>query len=242
MISFVIPAHNEELLIGRTLQSIHEAARGVGRPYQIVVADDASTDRTSEIASAGGARVVLIQSRQIAAARNAGARAALENPETSVFVFLDADTNLPEATLRAALDALSGGAVGGGAAVQFDGPVPRWAAVMLSMFSFVFRLMRWSGGCFVFCRRDAFEAAGGWNEQVYAGEELWMCQALKRRGRFVILREPVITSARKIRSHSAREILTTLARVGFRGPGGVRGREGLEMWYGTRNTANERHG
>ena len=234
MISFVIPAHNEERLIGRTLQSINAAARGVGRPYQIVVADDASSDRTAEVAREHGARVVTIQRRQIAAARNAGAREALNDLNCNVLFFLDADTCLPEATLRAALDALASGAVGGGAAVQFHGPVPRWASVMLSMFSFVFRLMRWSGGCFVFCRRDAFEAAGGWNEGVFAGEELWMCQALKRRGRFVILREPVITSGRKVRDHSAREVLTNLARIAFRGPGGVRERKGLEMWYGPR--------
>jgi glycosyltransferase involved in cell wall biosynthesis len=234
MISFVIPAHNEELLIGRTLQSIHASARGVGRPYQIIVADDASTDSTAEIARHQGARVVSIRSRQIAAARNAGARAAMENRVSDVLVFLDADTLLPEATLRAALDAIATGAVGGGAAVQFDGKVPRWASVMLSMFLFVFRLMSWTGGCFVFCRRDAFEATGGWNAAVFAGEELWMCQALKRLGRFVILREAVITSGRKVRDHSAREILTNLARVAFRGPGGVRNRQGLEMWYGPR--------
>ena len=239
MIAFVIPAHNEERLIGRTLQSIHAAARAAGRPYQIVVADDGSTDRTAEIGREHGARVVSIQSRHIAAARNAGARAALENSDCRVLIFLDADTILPEATLRAVLDALHGGAVGGGGAVQFDGPVPRWASVMMSIFLIVFRWMRWSGGCFVFCRREAFEAAGGWNEGVFAGEELWMCQALKRCGRFVILREAVITSARKIQSHSAREIITTLVRAGFRGPAGVRNRKGLEMWYGPRKATSK---
>lgn len=239
MISFVIPAHNEECLLGRTIESIRAAARDVDRPYQVFVANDASTDRTAAVANEHGATVVTIARRQIAAARNAGARAALENPTCRVLFFLDADTMLPPATLRAALAALAGGAVGGGGTVQFDGPVPRWASVMMSVFLIVFRWMRWSGGCFVFCRRDAFEAVGGWNEGVFAGEELWMCQALKRCGRFVILREPVITSARKVQSHSAREIITTLARVAFRGTGGVRRREGLEMWYGPRQEHTE---
>ena len=52
MISFIVPAHNEQACLGRTLQAIHESAQAVGRPYEIVVVDDASTDATSEIARA----------------------------------------------------------------------------------------------------------------------------------------------------------------------------------------------
>jgi glycosyltransferase involved in cell wall biosynthesis len=48
MISFIIPAHNEERLIGRTLAAIHEAAGGLGVDYEIIVADDASTDATAK--------------------------------------------------------------------------------------------------------------------------------------------------------------------------------------------------
>ena len=65
MISFVIPAYNEELLIGPTLRAIHAAARTAGELYEVVVADDASTDRTAAVAEANGARVVSISCRQI---------------------------------------------------------------------------------------------------------------------------------------------------------------------------------
>ena len=231
MISFVVPAHNEQLLIARTLRSIHDAASAASVPYEIVVVDDASTDQTAQIARGQGAKVVRSERRQIAAARNAGACEALRNENCDVLVFLDADTTLPAGTLRAALDSLECGAVGGGAAVAFDGKVPRWAEIMLAVLLFVFRLLRWSGGCFIYCRRSAFEATGGWNEGVYAGEEMYMCQALKHIGRFVILREQVITSGRKVRAHSAREILTTLARLGLRGPSSVRNRKDLGLWY-----------
>jgi GT2 family glycosyltransferase len=50
MISFVVPAYNEEAFIADTLNAIHFSARVVGEQYEIVVADDASTDRTAEIA------------------------------------------------------------------------------------------------------------------------------------------------------------------------------------------------
>ena len=39
MISFIVPAHNEESCLPRTLQAIHDAARVMGQPYEIVVDD-----------------------------------------------------------------------------------------------------------------------------------------------------------------------------------------------------------
>ena len=54
MISFVIPAHNEEACLVRTLQAIHDSARATGQPYEIVVANDASTDATAEVPIRGG--------------------------------------------------------------------------------------------------------------------------------------------------------------------------------------------
>jgi hypothetical protein len=47
MISFIVPAHNEQACLGRAVQAIHESARATGRPYEIIVVDDASTDATA---------------------------------------------------------------------------------------------------------------------------------------------------------------------------------------------------
>jgi len=38
-ISFIIPAHNQEQLLWRTLAALHAAARAVGVPYEIIVVD-----------------------------------------------------------------------------------------------------------------------------------------------------------------------------------------------------------
>lgn len=59
MISVVIPALNEEIAIGATIAGISEvltAAKLV--PFEIVIVDDGSTDRTGVIAAAEGAKVV----------------------------------------------------------------------------------------------------------------------------------------------------------------------------------------
>jgi glycosyltransferase involved in cell wall biosynthesis len=60
---FICPfaAHNEQACLGRTLQAIHESARATGLPYEIIVANDASTDATAEIAQKNGARVVNVE-------------------------------------------------------------------------------------------------------------------------------------------------------------------------------------
>ena len=227
MISFIVPAYNEERLLGATLLALHAAARSTGEPYEVIVADDGSTDRTAAVAEGSGARVVQIARRQIAAVRNAGARAALGDR----LVFVDADTIVDEVVVRAAMQALQEGAVGGGAAVRFDSRVPRWANLLLPPVVWAFRVIGIAAGCFLFCRRSAFEAVGGFDETLYGAEEIAMSRALKRRGRFVVLRQSVATSGRKLRTYSALEILRMAARLAVRGPSALRSREGLELWY-----------
>ena len=156
MLSFVVPAYNEEKYLAPTLAAIHEAARAVGEPYEIVVANDDSTDATAQVARDGGARVVDVHKRQIAGTRNAGAAAA----KGDWLIFVDADTQVSEAVVRGAVEALRAGAVGGGAAVRFDGG-PRWVHWMTPLIVLFFRSIKWAAGCFVFARRDGFEAIGG---------------------------------------------------------------------------------
>ena len=230
MISFIIPAYNEARLLGATLEALHAAARTLGEPYEVVVADDASTDQTALVARRHGARLVSVSHRQIAATRNSGAREA----KGELFVFVDADTIVNDAVVRSALEAWRGGAVGGGAAARFDGVVPLYARMLLPVLVRLFRAARLAAGCFLFCTRSAFVAVGGFDETFFGGEEVIMSRALKRRGRFVILRDAVTTSGRKLRTHSAREVLAVMFRVALRGTGAVRRREGMELWYAER--------
>jgi glycosyltransferase involved in cell wall biosynthesis len=117
MISFIVPAHNEESCLGRTLQTIHDSARVAGCPYEIIVADDASTDATAEVAKQNNARVVSVNHRQIAATRNAGARAATGER----LFFVDADTIINSRVVASALRCMDKGAVGGGRSGENSG-------------------------------------------------------------------------------------------------------------------------
>jgi glycosyltransferase involved in cell wall biosynthesis len=230
VVSFIIPAHNEEVLIGRTLTALHTAARAVGEPYEIIVANDTSTDQTGVIASELGARVVSIQRRQIAAARNAGARVATGN----VFIFVDADTIMPARLLRAALHALRRGAAGGGCNIRIDGPLPLYARILERILPLIQHALGMAGGCFLFCTRQAYFDADGFDETLFAPEEVSFGHRLKRLGRLVILREKALTSGRKLRAHTALDLVRIGSRFAFGGADALHRREGLEYWYGPR--------
>src|SRR5947209_189649 len=110
MISFIVPAHNEELWIGKCLGSIRTTMDKLAEPYEVIVVDDASTDSTPQIAHQLGARTIRVEHRKISAVRNAGARVACGD----VFFFVDADTQINERAVSAALSVLRSGAAGGG--------------------------------------------------------------------------------------------------------------------------------
>ena len=228
MISFIVPAYNEEALIGRTLDALNRAARSIGEPFEIVVADDASSDRTASIAEARGARLTRVNLRQIAATRNAGARQAIGDK----LIFVDADTVVSEEVVRTAIEAMNKGAAGGGSAVSFDGRLPRYAELVRPALVRLFRATGLACGCFLFCTRRAFEAAGGFDEKLFASEEIAMSRALKRQGRFVVLRESVTTSGRKLRMYSGKQVLRLFAALLLAGPKALRRRDGLDVWYG----------
>ena len=128
-----------------------------------------------------------------------------------MFVFLDADTIVNARVITAAIRAINQGAVGGGCEVRFDGRLPLYARAFVAVTVPLYRVLRLASGCFLFCTREAFHASGGFDEGLFAAEEGAMSRALGRHGRFVVLREFVVTSGRKFRAHSAPEVLGLLA-------------------------------
>ena len=227
MISFIVPAYNEEHELSKTLAAIRTAASGAAQPYEIIVVDDASTDATPEIASRVGAKVIPINRRQIAAARNAGGRAA----EGEYLFFIDADTRIDRAHVSGGIAALEGGYAGGSARVAMDGFVPIWGRMLLRGFASVYFGLNLGAGAFLFTTRRNFDSTGGFDEQYFAGEEVYFSIALKKLGGFKVLREPVVTSARKLRMYPAKDFLRKFFGVILRGPRGVRSRAGLSLWY-----------
>ncbi|MGY0610772.1 glycosyltransferase [Luteimonas sp. A501] len=230
MLSIIIPAHDEAPVIAATLDAVAGATAGHGDGVEVIVVDDASTDTTAAIARAHGARVVQVDVRHIAGARNAGAAAA----RGGRLLFVDADTLVNRQAVDAAMQALDGGAAGGGTAVRFMRPLPLHIRLFESASIVLFRLFRITPGCFIFCTREAFDAAGGFDEGLYVAEDVAFGRALARQGRLVILRTPVLTSARKVHTYSLAEKLGFTLRFLLSPRRIARTRDALPLWYGPR--------
>src|SRR5216684_174149 len=130
MLSFIVPAYNEELELPSTIAAIPNAAANAQQEYEIIVVDDASDDATAEIAGEAGAKVVSIQRRHIAAARNAGAGVA----RGDILFFVDADTRINPKHIVDAIAALAAGYSGGSARVTVGGAIPLWARILIKIF------------------------------------------------------------------------------------------------------------
>ena len=226
-LSVILPAWNESRLIAGTISSVLDAASACNLAIEILVVDDASNDDTASVARAAGATVVSVNERCIARVRNSGAAVA----NAPWLLFVDADTQVNADVLQAAVNALNEGAVAGGCAVRFDRPVPLWASIGARTLLTTFRWLKLMAGCFVFCRRDAFETIGGFDPRIHASEEVDFARRIRSHGRVVILREHVVTSGRKVDLVSLRTMVR-LGLRGIRGSAAFHDRRGLEAWYG----------
>ena len=237
MISFVIPAHNEEALIVRTINAIHHSAKSTGEDYEIIVVDDASTDATAELARANGATVVSVAHRQIARTRNSGGQAARGDR----LFFIDADTTATPAAVAASLRAMNQGAVGGGAVVKVEPPCPLYIQLLMVAFYIPSKLAGFCGGAFMFCTREAFQKTGGFDETMFWAEEGAFALRLKRLGRFAIIWPRVPTSGRRLHTISLRQAIP-FARGLLRGKKVFTSREPVKgIWYNS-NRSNDAAG
>jgi glycosyltransferase involved in cell wall biosynthesis len=84
VVSVVIPAYNEELLVGATVRALCDLP-GIA---EIVVVDDGSTDRTAQAAEEAGARVVRSGTNR---GKGAALAAGIETARGGILLLLDAD-------------------------------------------------------------------------------------------------------------------------------------------------------
>ena len=232
--SIIIPAYNEAEELPATLRSVRAAMEAAYLSGECIVVDNNSSDATAEVARAHGAdRVVHEPVNQIARARNAGAAKS----SGRFLVFIDADTRIRPELLAEALRLLeSGSHVGGGSVIRFEGEVSAVGRFAIGLWERISKLTRIAAGSFLFCTRDAFDAVGGYDESLYASEEVRFSRLVKKWGkphglRFAILdHAPAMTSARKLQWYSGAQILGWIALMAVL-PVAVRSRKLCGFWY-----------
>ncbi|MFP4259961.1 MAG: glycosyltransferase [Opitutales bacterium] len=231
--SIIIPAYNEADELPATLRAVRRALATQSARGEVIVVDNNSTDGTAEVARQCGAdRVVFEPVNQIARARNAGGRVAVAGQ----LIFVDADTRISSELLTESLRRMTGGDVGGGAVIRFEGEISRVGCFAIGLWERISRLTKTAAGSFVFCRKEAFDAVGGFDESLYAGEELRFSRQLKTWGRprsqgFRIITDwPAETSARKLEWYSSLRILGWMCFM-MLFPFAVRWRRFCGFWY-----------
>ena len=199
------------------LDSVEAAARRYAHgaaAVQVIVANNASTDRTAELARERGCDVVPVAKRSIAAARNAGFAAA----RGEIVGFVDADMQIHPGTFDAIETALASDRIVGGAT---GCTLDRWSlglAVTYALFIPMVWLTRFDTGV-VFCRRRDFEATGGYDESLRVAEDVALLFALRRVGRkqgkrLTRLRHvKAVASTRKFDEYGDWHYLTTIPRL-----------------------------
>jgi len=235
-LSVIIPAFNEEKLLPGVLTQAFAALRenaAADWSAEVIVCDNNSTDRTADLARAGGASVVFEPVNQIARARNTGARAA----SGDWFLFIDADSSLHRTTVAELLRCIRRGrAAGGGCLIGLDA-MPPGAARLPDLWNLLSRTQRWAAGSFVFCRAEAFREIGGFSTALYAAEEIHFSEALKcwarRRGLPVVIlhKQRHISSGRKLRLYSRAEIIRFVLRCALLPGVTLRDRGRLDIFY-----------
>lgn len=235
-ISLIIPAYNEEKLLGRALAEVRRSM-GVfdraGWESELIVCDNNSTDRTAQLAREAGAQVVFEPVRQIGRARNTGAAAA----SGDWLLFMDADSQPNPGLYEDVVEQIrSGRCLAGGSTVKLD-ENHRLAVRILEFWNWVSRTFRLMAGSFIFCETAAFREVGGFNQELYASEELDLSKRLKvlarRSGKQIVIleRNPLITSARKFHLYTPTEYFWFLSRTVLSAGRTLKRRESCQPWY-----------
>jgi glycosyltransferase involved in cell wall biosynthesis len=193
LVSFVVPAYNEEALIGSCLAAITAEISRTGCQAEIIVVDNGSSDSTRQIALAiAGAKVIDEPERGLVQARRAGCLAA----GGEYIANIDADTVLAEGWLQTALAAFARSpdlVALSGPYIHYDLPKPaRLVAAGFYRCVYIVHVLSrvvagagsvMQGGNFI-VSRTALERAGGFNSDFrFYGEDAELARRLAKVGK-----------------------------------------------------------
>lgn len=232
--SIILPAYNEAEELPRTLTAVRLAMAEQIESGECIVVDNNSCDSTAAVARVHGAdQVVFEPINQIARARNAGAAVS----QGRYLIFVDADTRIEPVLLTESLRRLRHEAcVGGGAVVKFEGEISAIGRFGIGLWEQISKLTRTAAGSYIFCRREAFQAIGGFDEKLYASEEVRLSRLLRKWGKAhgqtfdILSHAPARTSARKLNWYSGPQIIGWVLLMMLL-PIAVRSRKLCGFWY-----------
>lgn len=176
LVSVVIPAFNEELVIVETLVSLKEQNY---QPIEIIVAvDSRSKDKTFQIAQKYADKALYVSKRGASAARNLGAKVA----QGTYLMFLDADTTVSKNLIGNGVESLNKGYAGGFARVIYETKSPKIKLIEAIQNFFLGQGKPFYVQSF-YTTKEFFQKSGGWNEKIRLGEEVDILRRIANFGR-----------------------------------------------------------
>lgn len=213
-ISFVIPAHNEEKVLGKCLRAVFDEIdrvhdSGVTLDVEVVVVDNASTDRTRDVAlSFPNVTVVRETLKGLVYARRAG----WVSTDGDIVANIDADTMLPRGWLTTVMDEFAKDEK----LVALSGPylyydLSVWQRLLVKIFYFIGWLIHLmnhyvlrvgamlQGGNFVL-RRTAWDSVGGFDVTIsFYGEDTDVAKRISKVGKvYWTWKLPMYTTGRRL--------------------------------------------
>jgi len=183
-ITLIICAHNEEAYIGATIDAAIKNSRGKFK--EILVVDNASIDKTAEVARAHDARVVFEAQKGLTSARQAGFEAA----RSELLAYIDADTHLSKTWMDVAERVFASRPD----IVSLSGPRRYWGAAryrlwilnaMWAVAPLAYPIVGYMilGGNFI-AKRSAIEKIGGFDQTIkFYGEDTDLARRLSAVGK-----------------------------------------------------------
>ena len=208
-ISVIIPAHNEEKFLARTLTAL---ARQTYPSFETIVVANGCSDGTEAVAQGKCDQLYSLEERSLGRARNLGAQKA----RGQILLFLDADTLLPPDALkfvaRQFTRRYSTGTLKGL-------PDKRRIAYRLiyacKNFLHRFKLHHGSSGV-ILVWRDWFLQAGGFDENLYLRENSALMKRLRRFGKYKYIScVPAVTSMRRYDQKGVPEMVWLWLKVWY---------------------------
>lgn len=210
-ISLIIPAYNEERLIGKTLKSVMKAKeyfeRETNKCIEVIIVDNNSSDNTLKICQTYPVKIVKEEIHNIAKVRNTGAKHALGN----ILCFLDADSQVEVSIfLKIFKRMASNKYIGGGTKFKLDQKNIFFSLIFVA--SVLSTHIVGLSGVLIYTKKSYFSELGGFNQKYYAAEDIDFVIRLRNLGKEKkkkfsnIYNSYVITSSRKFKVLKFRDL------------------------------------
>lgn len=178
-LSFVIPVRNDAARLDRCLRSI--LAQPAAVPFEIIVADNGSTDTSAQVARAAGAHVLSLPNRPVSEVRNVAAQSA----RGELLAFVDADHELGSGWMRAATGLFDTPSVWAGGANYHAPDDGTWVQRMYDCFrghANGTHVVDWLPSGNLVVRRSAFERVQGFDTTLESCEDVDFCRRVRAAG------------------------------------------------------------